>query len=197
MRTTRTRRALAGTALATLALAGGIAVSQASASAHEGHAPVAAPAAPTAPADLTGAQRQVIREATRRFADVDVAIAAGYLPTDECAEAPGLGAMGYHYVNPQLIGDGRIDPTQPEILLFAPTEKGPKLVGVEYMAVDADGSLETDDDRPTMLGHGLEGPMPGHEPGMPVHYDLHAWVFTHNPNGELATWNPAITCPQS
>ncbi len=93
---------------------------------------------------------------------------------DECAEAPGLGAMGYHYVNPELIGDGRVDPTRPEVLLFAPTKKGPKLVGVEYLVFDADGLLETDDDRPTMLGHGLEGPMPGHEPGMPVHYDLHA-----------------------
>ena len=193
MSTIRTRRATAGAAIATLALIAGIAVSQPSASAHESHDRADESPAAT---ELTGAQRQVIREATRHLADIDVAIAAGYLPTDECAEAPGLGAMGYHYVNPQLIGDGRIDPTQPEVLLFAPTRKGPKLVGVEYLVFDADGLLETDDDRPTMLGHGLEGPMPGHEPGMPVHYDLHAWVFTDNPSGELATWNPAITCPQ-
>ncbi len=44
------------------------------------------------------------------------------------------------------------------------------------------------------MGHPFEGPMPGHEPGMPVHYDLHAWVFTDNPSGNLAAWNPKITC---
>jgi hypothetical protein len=37
--------------------------------------------------------------------------------------------------------------------------------------------------------------MPGHEPGMPVHYDLHAWVYLDNPLGELAVWNPNVTCP--
>ena len=189
MRTTR--RLLVGSALATAALAASITVSQPFAGAHDGEAH---PPAETRDDELTGAQRQVIREATRHFADVDVAIAAGYLPTEECAEAPGLGAMGFHYVNPTLIGDGRIDPTMPEILLYAPKNGGLDLVGVEYMAFDADGSLATDDDRPSMMGHELEGPMPGHEPGMPVHYDLHAWVFTHNPSGGLATWNPAISC---
>lgn len=186
-----TRRLIAGTTISTLALAGAISLTPPLASAHDGHDHASiAPAAE----ELTGAQRQVIREATRRFTDVDVAIAAGYLPTEECAEAPGLGAMGYHYVNPELIADGRVDPTAPEVLLYAPSKNGPQLVGVEYMVFDADGSLETDDDRPALMGHDFEGPMPGHEPGMPVHYDIHAWVFTHNPSGGLATWNPAISC---
>ncbi len=190
MRTTT--RVLLGSALATLALGATIAVSQPFAGAHD------AAHGPTDRAnELTGAQRQVIREATRQFADVDTAVAAGYVPTDECAEAPGLGGMGYHYVNPALVGDGRVDPTAPEVLLYAPSKHGGvDLVGVEYLVFDADGSLETDDDRPSLMGHDLEGPMPGHEPGMPVHYDLHAWVFTHNPSGGLATWNPAISCPQ-
>lgn len=25
--------------------------------------------------------------------------------------------------------------------------------------------------------------------------DLHAWVYTNNPTGELSAWNPNITCP--
>jgi len=29
---------------------------------------------------------------------------------------------------------------------------------------------------------------------MPVHHDLHAWVYRHNPAGELSAWNPTITC---
>ncbi len=187
------RQIIAGTAIATLALSAAIGLSPSSASAHDGrdHARNA-----STTEELTGAQRQVIREATRRFVDVDVAIDAGYVPTTECAEAPGLGAMGYHYVNPELIADGRVDPTAPEVLLYAPGKKGPQLVGAEYLVFDADGSLETDDDRPSLMGHAFEGPMPGHEPGMPVHYDLHAWVFTHNPSGGLATWNPTISCAQ-
>jgi hypothetical protein len=152
--------------------------------------------APHTEQELSGAQRQVIREATRQFRDVDTAIEAGYLPSEACAEAPGLGAMGYHFVNPPLIGDGTVDPALPEVLLYAPASSGTlRLVGVEYMVVDADQDLATDEDRPNLMGHAFEGPMEGHEPGMPVHYDLHAWVFTNNPDGNLASWNPAISCP--
>lgn len=43
--------------------------------------------------ELTGAQRAVIREATKRFRNVDAAIAAGYLPTEDCVELPGVGGM--------------------------------------------------------------------------------------------------------
>ena len=148
------------------------------------------------PDALTSAQRKVIVEATSRFANVDVALAAGYLATDECAELPDVGAMGYHFVNPALVGDGRIDPTTPDVLLYEKGRNGRwRLVGVEYMAFDADQDPGTDADRPTMMGHPLEGPMPGHEPGMPVHYDLHAWVYKDNPTGQLAPWNPTVRCP--
>ena len=36
------------------------------------------------------------------------------------------------------------------------------------------------------FGRGFDGPMEGHEPGMPVHYDLHAWVWKRNPGGTFA-----------
>jgi len=182
------RRLIAATAGA-LALGGALLVSPPLAGAHDTPVPHAE--------ELSGAERHVIRDATRQFRDVDVALEAGYLPTDECAEAPGLGAMGYHFVNPSLIGDGLVDPARPEVLLYAPAPNGAlRLVGVEYMVVDADQDLATDGDRPMLMDHAFEGPMPGHEPGMPVHYDLHAWVFTNNPSGNLAAWNPAISCPQ-
>ncbi|MFP5322320.1 MAG: hypothetical protein ACLGIC_10805 [Acidimicrobiia bacterium] len=90
--------------------------------------------------------------------------------------------------------DGRIDPRRPEILLYVPTDAGLQLAGVEYFKADADQDLATDDDRPRLMGHEFDGPMEGHEPGMPVHYDLHAWVYAHNPDGELAPWNPAVSC---
>lgn len=191
------RRLAAAAAFAALTFGATLAVSPPLAGAHDGgdDGPTPAPAsAPTG--ELTGAQRQVIREATRSLRDPAAAEAAGYLPTDACAELPGVGGMGQHWVNPVLLDDGgRIDPTTPEVLLFAPGKSGRlELLGVEYVAFDVDQDLSTAADRPTMLGHPLEGPMPGHEDGMPVHYDLHAWVFTNNPSGDLATWNPRVSC---
>jgi hypothetical protein len=184
-------------AFAALTFGATLAVSPSLAGAHDGeHPDPGATPAPVTSGELTGAQRQVIREATRALRDPAAAEAAGYLPSEACAELPGVGGMGQHWVNPALLLDGgRIDPTMPEVLLFAPGRGGRlELLGVEYLAFDADGDLTTDDDRPTMLGHPLDGPMPGHEEDMPVHYDLHAWVFTHNPSGELAPWNPRVSC---
>ena len=36
--------------------------------------------------------------------------------------------------------------------------------------------------------------MTGHSPGMPVHYDLHVWLFDSNPDGVFAPWNPSVSC---
>ena len=145
---------------------------------------------------LTHAQRRVLREATHRFRDVDAATAAGYVPTDDCV--PG---MGFHYGNPPLAGDLNIDPTLPEILVYEPTQDDSvRLVALEYFRADADGDKATDDDRPTLFGHPFDGPMDGHPvppgtPPMPVHYDLHVWLYKRNPAGELTPENPEVDCP--
>lgn len=129
------------------------------------------------------------RAATVRFRTPGAALAAGYLPTDACV--PG---MGQHWVHPARLGDGVADPARPDILLYAPSEKGPRLVGAEWFAPDADQDLSTDADRPSMAGMPFDGPMPGHEPGMPVHYDLHLYLWEHNADGIAAPFNPRVTC---
>jgi hypothetical protein len=30
---------------------------------------------------------------------------------------------------------------------------------------------------------------------MPIHYDLHVWLWKKNPSGMFARWNPTVTCP--
>jgi hypothetical protein len=130
-----------------------------------------------------------IRAVTAKYHNVQIAIADGYVPTDACV--PG---MGYHYVKPANVMDPAIDPLNPEVLLFAPAPDGVKLVGVEYMKVDADQDLSTDDDRPSVIGQPFEGPMLGHEPGMPIHYDKHVWIWSHNVEGMFNHENPDITC---
>ena len=72
-----------------------------------------------------------------------------------------------------------------------------ELVGVEYWKRDADGSLATDNDRPSLFGRAFDGPMPGHNPTMPVHYDLHVWLWRANPAGVYSPTNAAVKCPKS
>ncbi|MBT2490015.1 hypothetical protein J7E96_16115 [Streptomyces sp. ISL-96] len=121
----------------------------------------------------------------------------GFMRTNDCVADPELGGMGYHYVKTKNIGS--TNPARPAALLYEPGKKGEKrkLVAVEYVVVDRDQDLTTDDDRPTMFGgKKFDGPMPGHEPGMPVHYDLHVWLYKTNPKGLFEQWNPTVHCPQ-
>lgn len=62
------------------------------------------------------------KDATERFKDVSVAMAAGYAGFLDaqgiaCIDNPGVGAMGIHYVNGALVGDDVLDPTRPEALV--------------------------------------------------------------------------------
>lgn len=132
-----------------------------------------------------------VRQATAKYHNVDAALADGYRPTGHCEESPD-GAMGIHYLNPARLGE--LDPLRPAVLLYLPTHQGQRLIGVEYFHVDADQDLTTDDDVPSLFGQTFNGPMVGHEPGMPIHDDLHVWVWAHNPAGMFAQWNPALSC---
>ena len=141
-------------------------------------------------------QRQLaeVRRATAKFHNIRAAEAAGYINPGpgHCVAVPGLGGMGVHFVNPRLIFDGRIEATRPEILVYAPSGNRLKLVAVEYMMPT---SLWSGSGAPTLFGRRFDGPMPEHEPGTTgEHYDLHAWIWSSNPDGLLATWNPNVTC---
>lgn len=140
---------------------------------------------------------QAAKAATARYHSFAQAQADGYTIAGEpCVAAPGLGAMGIHAVNPALIADPAINPTQPEILLYLPKANGRlELIGLEYFKVDADQNLATDEDRPSVFGHPFDGPMPGHTPTMPIHYDLHVWFWADNPAGMFAPFNPSLSCP--
>jgi hypothetical protein len=154
---------------------------------------------PGANARPSGGQAEDLRRAraaTRKFRDVRVARAAGYAAAGECAQDPKYGGMGIHYANPALVADGELDVTKPEILVYQPMPSGKLRLGaVEYFQADADQDLATDTDRPSLFGLPFDGPMLGHEPGMPIHYDLHVWLYRHNPAGRFAMWNPRVHCP--
>ncbi|MBA2545710.1 MAG: hypothetical protein H0V15_02435 [Solirubrobacterales bacterium] len=139
-----------------------------------------------------------VRSAVARYHSFEQAKADGYTvagePCEEQIASPG-GAMGIHAINPALLADHAIDPLQPEILLYVPKKNGRlELVGVEYFKVDEDQNLGTAGDRPSLFGRAFDGPMPGHNPTMPIHYDLHVWVAEANPSGVFAPFNPALAC---
>jgi hypothetical protein len=153
---------------------------------------LAAPATADVQADLDAA-----KNATLKYRDVARAIADGYAQGSPCTTEPPTGAaMGTHFVNAALRADGIFDPRRPEELLYVPhpSGKGLKLVAVEYHKPDDDQNLATFHDRPTMFERPFDGPMPGHGPGEPIHYDLHVWVHLRNPNGMFAQFNPAASC---
>lgn len=153
---------------------------------------VLAPLLTAGPAAAAGqGELAEVRAATAKYHNEKKAIADGYVPTDECV--PG---MGYHYINFELFG-APVDPLKPAALVYAPHGNGQrKLIGVEYFVIDEDQDVTTHNETvPSLFGKTFDGPMPGHAPGMPVHYDLHAYIWTTNPNGTLATWNPEVTCP--
>ena len=142
------------------------------------------------PADV-----QSVRSAVAKYHSFGQAEKDGYTVAGEpCVSSPD-GAMGVHAFNPALAATDAIDPTRPEVLLYAPKANGKlELVGVEYWKADADQNLATDGDRPSVFGKVFDGPMPGHSPVMPIHYDLHVWVAEANPSGLYAMFNPAVSC---
>ncbi|SHG03989.1 hypothetical protein [Streptoalloteichus hindustanus] len=139
-------------------------------------------------------QLAAARAATGRFRDLRVALDEGYAPMGQsCLHSP-EGGMGRHYIKPEFVG--LLDPLRPTILVYDvdPDSKTTRdLVALEWVKWDEDQDVSTDDDRPSLFGVPFDGPFERVE-DMPARYDLHAWVWKHNPSGTFARWNPTVTC---
>jgi hypothetical protein len=145
-----------------------------------------------------------LRKLTERYHDVGQALADGFVdprvglppgvPGSVTCVASELGGMGYHFINPSRFDD-KLHWKEPEALLYRTGTDGQlELTGVEYLVVDADQDLSTVE-KHQIFGHRLFGPMEGHGPGMPRHYDRHAWIWLDNPAGLWSDYNPAVSCP--
>lgn len=124
-----------------------------------------------------------VRKATAKYHNVEAALADGYIPIGPAIEVPGVGTMGYHYINFAELTDSSINPETPEVLLYTSTKDqkdGVRLVGVEYVVAADDWSGS---EPPSIFGQPFEGPMDGHGPGEPRHYDKHVWLWQANPKG--------------
>jgi hypothetical protein len=162
-----------------------------------------------------------VKAATKRFQNVDVALAEGYVrdPGNVCdtAEMMGkpasVGAMGVHYFRPDLLGitappnprvDGNgthIDFLKPGILIYEPQADGSmKLVAVENLVFQKAWKAAGHDAPPTFHGRNYDDMRD--DPATAVdeahmfepHYDQHVWLYRDNPSGMLAQFNPAVSC---
>jgi hypothetical protein len=161
-----------------------------------------------------GPQLSAVRDATDQFHEVSAAMAAGYLnPAGRVCDQIAIGTMGIHSPNLALQATQALDPLRPEVLLYLPKPGGGfRLVAVEYIQFVLlrnpatnqvapwvspnpwPSNYEVVTPTPTLFGQTFNGPMAGHVPGMPWHWDLHAWIWANNPTGIFEPWNPAISC---
>lgn len=138
---------------------------------------------------------QIVRDATRQFLDVNNAIDyGGYGPAFGCVSGPDHGAMGIHYINGSLVGDGMIDARHPEALIYEPVGNKRRLVGVEYI-VDAATWLSAHDNVPPQLeGQAFQFVGSPNRYGIPAFFELHVWAWRDNPSGAFVDWNNNVSC---
>jgi hypothetical protein len=196
----RMRRAAAAGALALLL--GGTVVTAASAQA-SGAAQVRTSGHSHSNAGLTPRDQiglAVVRAATAAYHDVRIAQAKGYAILADtagktCIDEPGVGGMGVHYVDGDLVGDPAIRAWQPEAVVYAPASNGRlKLAAAEYVVIKSawDANHSTP---PSLFGHEFMVTDAPNRYGLPAFYSLHVWAWDRNPAGPFEMWNPDVVCP--
>src|SRR5262245_36416154 len=136
-----------------------------------------------------------VRNNTRQFIDVNNAGPAGYGPAFGCVSGPDHGAMGFHYVNGTLVGDGEVVKETPEALIYEPVGGGKlRLVGVEYI-VDAATYLKNHNNTPPQLdGQAFQLVASPNRFGLDPFFELHVSALRENPQGAFVDWNNNVSC---
>lgn len=137
---------------------------------------------------------RAVRDSTRRYLRLSRAEAAGYGPLLGCASGDAEGAMGLHYANPVLVGDGVLDARRPEVLMYEPMANGRmRLVGVEFVVI-AEAWDAANAAPPVLMGQLFHYEDSPNRYGLPAFYALHVWAWKNNPKGVFADWNPRVSC---
>jgi hypothetical protein len=136
-----------------------------------------------------------VREGTADFRDFDGVEDAGYGKFLECFTNNDIGGMGQHFVNGELVGDDVLDPLKPEALVYEPTADGDMiLVAFEYL-VFADAWDPNNEGREAPVLFDREFHLKTNIPETPPVWTLHLWLWTSNPDGVFADYNPLVFCP--
>jgi hypothetical protein len=130
---------------------------------------------------------KALKQVSARYNSTTQALRGGYVPDTHCVVSP-IGGMGYHWVNSAL-RDDVFDPLQPEVILYAPSAEGLKLVALEYIVLDVGQPRPHFADRPFDIG----GVPPLIQAGI-AHWSLHVWLYEDNANGIFTPFNPKVSC---
>lgn len=139
------------------------------------------------------------RAGTAGYHNNDAALAAGYGEFKDaqgiaCIDQPGAGGMGIHFANGTLVGDAVVKAATPEALVYEPEPNGRlRLVAAEYIVFQADWDA-THSSPPSLFGQQFEPISSPNRYGLPPFYELHAWLWKHNPSGMFNDWNPRVSC---
>lgn len=165
------------------------------------------------------AEVAAVREATAKYADIEIALAEGFVPAPSgciTAAREGLpaewGGMGIHYINPKMLGltgpgprvygtGLQTDLSKPSILLYEPQADGSlELVAVENLVFQKAWADAGNSEPPTFAGRTWntmadDPATPGDEAHeFEPHYDQHVWTMRENPSGALTAFNPNVNC---
>jgi hypothetical protein len=136
---------------------------------------------------------EMVRQVTAQFKDVRKA--DGYALLHGCVSEPQEGAMGIHFANGGLVGDGKLDVQHPEALLYEPKDGKLQLVGVEYIVIADDWNAHNKTP-PVLMGQLFNYSGAPNRFGIPAFYELHVWAWKSNSDGMFADWNPRVSCEE-
>lgn len=161
-----------------------------------------------------------VYENTKRFQDIDVALAEGYIqdPMNICETATMMGlpsfvgSMGIHYFRPDLLGITETEPRingvgvhtdfrNPSVLIYEPQEDGSmELVAVENLVFKTAWTEANAGKKPDFMGYEyfsmVDNPVTDTDEAhmFEPHYDLHMYLYRENPAGLFSPFNPAVSC---
>lgn len=104
------------------------------------------------------------------------------------------GAMGVHYINPELLQDGALDPARPEALIFETRGGRTTLVGAEFIVIAEQWHAVNGPAPPVLKGQHFHLVAGANRYTLPPFYELHVWAWKDNPNGTFADWHAHVTC---
>jgi len=136
-----------------------------------------------------------VRDAVDSLKDVQAAEDAGYGLVHGCISGPNGGAMGVHYANADLVGDGKIDLAQPEAVVYEQSYGRLRPVAVEYIVL-AEAWDAANDGPPVLMGQVFNFNSAPNRYRLPAFYELHVWAWKFNPTGVFADWNPLVSCEE-
>ncbi len=167
------------------------------------------------------AEIEKARNSTRKYEDINVALAEGFVPAPpgKCITAAGeglpaeLGGMGIHYINPALLKITTTEPrvdgestltdfTRPSILLYEPRVDGIlELVAVENLVFIKAWEAVGNTAPPTFAGRQWDrmaddpGSSADEAHNFEPHYDQHVYLREHiTPGDNLNPFSPTVTC---